>query len=196
MEIIKKSRKPRGPLSEESKENIRQAKLGKKLSPMSEEHRKNLSNSAKGKKHSAETKAKISASKMGKKKSPEHRQKISAAHMGKVTSSEQKMKHLMTSLNSTKGPMAVEIREKISDSHKGKKLSEKNKLRLSHTKRGIEHIYIEGKLFTSLRAAADSLGHRYINAISSHLNSKDPLWNDWYYLDDADKNPVSSHLCI
>jgi hypothetical protein len=47
-----------------------------------------------------------------------------------------------------------------------------------------------------INCAADSLGHRYINAISSHLNSKDPLWNDWYYLDDADKNPVSSNLCI
>ena len=58
--------------------------------------------------------------------------------------------------------MAVEIREKISDSHKGKKLSEKNKLRSSLSKRGIEHIYIKGKLFTSLRAAAKSLGHRYL----------------------------------
>ena len=153
------------------------------------EHRENLSNSAKGKKHTAEAKAKISASKLGKKKSPEHRQKLSAAHMGKVMSSEQKMKHLMTSLNSTKGPMAVEIREKISDSHKGKKLSEKNKLRSSLTKRGIEHIHIKGKLFTSLRAAAESLGHRYHNALSSHLNSRDPLWKDCYYLDDADKNP-------
>ena len=125
MENEKKPRKPRSPLSEESKEKIRQAKLGKKLGPMSAEHRENLSNSAKGKKHTAEAKAKISASKLGKKKTPEHRQKLSAAHMGKVMSSEQKMKHLMTSLNSTKGPMAVETREKISDSHKGKKLSEK-----------------------------------------------------------------------
>ena len=189
MESEKRPRKPRGPMSEESKEKIRQAKLGKKLGPMSAEHRENLSNSAKGKKHTAEAKAKISASKLGKKKSPEHRQKLSAAHMGKVMSSEQNMKHLMTSLNSTKGPMAVEIREKISDSHKGKKLSEKNKLRSSLTKRGIEHIYIKGKLFTSLRAAAESLGHRYHNALSSHLNSRDPLWKDCYYLDDADKNP-------
>jgi hypothetical protein len=109
--------------------------------------------------------------------------------MGKVMSSEQKMKYLMTSLNSTKGPMAVEIREKISDSHKGKKLSEKNKLRSSLSKRGIEHIYIKRKLFTSLRAAAEFLGYRYHNALSCHLNSRDPLWKDCYYLDDADKNP-------
>ena len=89
--------------------------------------------------------------------------------------------------------MAIEIREKISDSHKGKKLSEKNKLRSSRTKSGIEHIHIEGKLFTSLRAAADFLGYKYLNAVSSHLNSRDPLSNDWYYLDDAEKNPESSH---
>ena len=193
MEIIKKPRKPRGPLSEKSKENIRKAKLGKKLGPMSEEHRKNLSNSAKGKKHSAEAKAKMSASKLGKKKSPEHRQKLSAARMGKVISPEQKIKLLITTLNSTRGPMAIEIREKISDSHKGKKLSEKNKLRSSRSKSGIEHIHIEGKLFTSLRAAADFLGYKYLNAVSSHLNSRAPLWNDWYYLDDAEKNPESSH---
>lgn len=122
---VKTTRKPRGPMSEEAKDKIRQAKLGKKLGPMSEEHKKNLSNSARGKKHSAETKAKISASKMGEKRSVEHRQKISATQMGKVISSEQKMKHLIATVNSTRGPMADEIREKIRVSRKGKKLSEK-----------------------------------------------------------------------
>ena len=43
---VKTTGKPRGPMSEEAKEKIRQAKLGKKLGPMSEEHKINLSNSA------------------------------------------------------------------------------------------------------------------------------------------------------
>jgi hypothetical protein len=188
-EATRKPRKPRGPLSEASKEKIRQAKKGKKLGPMSAEHRKHLSNSAKGKKHSAESKAKMSASRLGQKRSPEQRKKMSIAHLGKVVSPEQKLKQLSTSLNSTRGPTETEIREKIRTGNKGKKLTEKNKLRSSLTKKGIAHIYIEGRLFTSLRAAADFLGHRYRNALSAHLNSKDPLWKEWYYLDDADKNP-------
>lgn len=52
-------------ISDESKEKIRQSKLGKKRPPMGEEWRANMRAAQLGRKHSAETKAKISAAQKG-----------------------------------------------------------------------------------------------------------------------------------
>lgn len=78
------------PFTAETKEKMRQAKLGKKLSP---EHR-----------------AKISASGLGKKRSLETRQRIAASRTG-VKDSEEK-KAILKAANRSRDP---DVREKISD---------------------------------------------------------------------------------
>lgn len=67
-------------LSEETKQKMREAKLGKKRI-ISEEGRKSLSESLTGRKHSEETKQKMREAKLGKKRtfSEEHKRNISEA---------------------------------------------------------------------------------------------------------------------
>ena len=104
--------------SEESKERMRQAQLGKTLS---EEHKKKISEACKGGKgylcsdeskekmrlaklgtvHSDETKKKMSESAKGRKNSDEHNKNISLAHAGKILSEDHK--------------------KKMSDAHKGER---------------------------------------------------------------------------
>lgn len=87
----------RGPMSEEAKEKIRRAKLGKKLSEeqkkkisesltgrvVSDEQKKKVSETLKGREKSMETRTKLSEKAKGRKlppRSPEHARKISEAH--------------------------------------------------------------------------------------------------------------------
>lgn len=67
-------------LTEETKQKMREAKLGKERS-LSKEGRENLSKSLTGKKHSEETKQKMRDAKLGKKRifSEEHKRNISKA---------------------------------------------------------------------------------------------------------------------
>lgn len=65
----------RGPMAEETKKRISQARMGH---PTSEATRKKISVSKKGQCHTEETKRKISQSKMGQTLSEEHKKKIGA----------------------------------------------------------------------------------------------------------------------
>lgn len=75
--------------SAESKEKMRQAKLGKTIS---EEHKQKISAGNKGKRMSAEAKAKMSASKTGHVVSDETRKKIADTKRGTTVSSEHRKK--------------------------------------------------------------------------------------------------------
>lgn len=115
--------------SQETKEKMRQAKLGKKLS---EEHRKKLCASkkgncyTKGRKHSEESKKKMSEAKLGKKHSEEHNKKMSEALKGKKLSEEH--------------------RKKLSDAKLGRKFSEEHKKKLSEATK----LYYKNKREASL----------------------------------------------
>jgi hypothetical protein len=88
--------------SEETKEKMRQARLGRKFGPLSEEHKKNLSLAFKGKPGkplSEETKQKISLAKLGSPawnkgipQSPEAKEKNRLSNTGKTHSEETKKK--------------------------------------------------------------------------------------------------------
>jgi len=79
-------------LSDETKQKMREAKLGSK-NPMfkkefSFEHKKHLSEANKGRKHSIESKSNMSKAHKGKKFSEEHKQKL---HQSRSTETKQKM---------------------------------------------------------------------------------------------------------
>lgn len=99
--------------SEETKEKIRQSRMGKKRKPFSEEWRQNMGKASKGKKRkpfSEEHKQKISQANKGKKRGPpseETRKKLSEANKGQ-----------------NKGvPLSAETKAKISASHLARKES-------------------------------------------------------------------------
>ena len=100
-----KSNRVYGPLSEETKEKIRQANLDKKLSE--------------------ETKSKISLSNKGKIVSEETKSKISLSNKGKIVSEETKEKHRNKKISE-------ETKEKIRQANLGKKVSQKTKEKLKN----------------------------------------------------------------
>ena len=110
-------------ISPETKEKMRQIKLGTKLSP---EHIEKIRQSNLGKKHSPEAKEKIGQANLGKKLSPEHIEKIRQFNLGKKMSPEAKEKMRQAGLSRKHSP---EAKEKIRQfqlgrkDRKGKKLS-------------------------------------------------------------------------
>lgn len=73
MSRAQRNRPPRGPMSEEAKENLRAAAMGRVIGP---EARAKLSKAGMGRKHTAEAKAKMREAHLGKVFSAEHREKI------------------------------------------------------------------------------------------------------------------------
>jgi group I intron endonuclease len=96
-----------GTLSEETKQKLREANIGKKTSL---ETRKKISEVHKGRRHTEEAKAKMSRATKGKKRSPEARKKISEGHKGQIPWN--KGKH---------GIYSAEQLQKMSESQKGEK---------------------------------------------------------------------------
>ena len=99
------------PLSEEHKEKLRQAKLGK---PMPEHTKECLLQANLGKPRSNETKEKISKARKGMCFSDETREKMRQARLGK--------------------PMSEDNKEKLRQSHLGKKMSDETKEKIRLTK--------------------------------------------------------------
>jgi len=94
-------------LSEETRQKMSMAKIGKKRPPFTEEHKRKIGLSSKGRHYSKETKLKMSVAQLGRKHSPrteETKRKISLANKGR--------KH---------SPRTEETKRKISLSHKGSK---------------------------------------------------------------------------
>jgi len=145
--------------------------------PMPEETREKIRQKLKGRKSSAERLANWNAS-------------FLAGEHNRAASNELKLKLSAISLNSKIPTMSDEQKDKIRQSKKGASQSEKNILRRGLSRKGIEHIHIESELFSTLKSAAGRYGHRYPNSICKRLGSSDPLWKDWYYIDDAEKNPT------
>lgn len=89
------NRTKRQPASEETREKIRQSKLGKKRGPLSEEWRRKISEAGTGKKRPESFGALISARQLGKKRKPlteEQREVQRLSHIGNKLSPETKAK--------------------------------------------------------------------------------------------------------
>ena len=135
-----------GPMSEEAKKKISEARKGKKLS---EEARKKISEAHKGKKLSEEARKKVSEANKGKKLSEETRKKLSEANKGKKHSpmSEETRKKLSEALQGKKhSPMSEETRKKLSEAQKGRPgsfkgmhHSEEARKKMSEAHKGCHH---------------------------------------------------------
>lgn len=128
--------------SEEAKQKIRIAHLGRKFSA---EHRKNISkachhkgkdNSFYGKKHTKETKQKISIANKGKKRTEGQRKRISEAFKGRKYSKEHNRK---ISLARKGIPCSEEAKRKISEANKGRVMSEETRRKMSESTSGEKH---------------------------------------------------------
>lgn len=115
---------------EETKEKMRQAKLGRKLSLGAKEklRRVNL-----GRKHSIETKEKISRINLGKKLSEKAKEKITRALLGRECSEETRKR--ISEANQGK-KRSEEAKQRISEVQLGKKLSEEHKKKISESNVG------------------------------------------------------------
>ncbi len=120
----------RGPMSEQTRENIRQAKLGK---PHTEAARAKMSASHKGRPLSEETKAKMSTARKGqgtgRRHSDETRAKMSSARKGRPgrpLSDEIKAKISAARKSRATKPHSEETRAKMSLSQKTRRASEKS----------------------------------------------------------------------
>ncbi len=117
LDNLKKGWEKRGPVSEEAKENMRQAQLGKKQSEETKAKRKILmagnivNNGRKQSQEQIEARAKILR---GKPKSEEHKLKISEGNKSKFVSDETRAKQSLAAKN--RKPMSEETRKKLSDS--------------------------------------------------------------------------------
>ena len=128
------------PISEETKQKLRDVNLGKKAS---EDTKKKMSTSLmgkqKGKITSEETKAKISSSLTGRKLTEEQKYNLTKSRTGKVTgmsgklnSEETKYKISISRLGkSSDYQHSEETKRKISEGNKGKIISEESKAKMS-----------------------------------------------------------------
>lgn len=102
--------------TDEAKEKIRRAHLGKCKPPLTDEHKRRISELGSGRKHTQETKDKMSAAKkeMWKKVTPEFKEKM-----------------IQILADSRKGlELSAESRAKISMRHKGKQITEETRQRM------------------------------------------------------------------
>lgn len=117
IEAIKEwNRTKRLPASEETKEKIRQAKLGKKRGPLPEEWRRKISEAGKGLKRPDGFGAAVSARQLGKKRSPlteEQKEKQRVAQTGRKHSEETLIK-----LRAAKAKTSDETKAKMSEARK------------------------------------------------------------------------------
>ena len=117
------------PKSEETKQKMSLANIGKKLS---EEHKKKIALASIGKKMSEETRRKLSLANIGKKMSEETKQKIALAKKGKNLSEEHKKK---MSLAKKGKKMSEEHKQKIGLASTGRAHSEESKQKMSLARR-------------------------------------------------------------
>jgi len=133
-------------LTEEHKQKLREANLGKKPPPHSEETRQKMSNSMKGKNSgpkSDEHKRRLSDAHKGKNLSEEHkeklrnkpiseetRQKISIAGQGRIVSEETRKKQSEALSGKKRGPQSDEVKEKRAQKLRGRKQSEESKQKM------------------------------------------------------------------
>jgi group I intron endonuclease len=137
-----KPKRIRKPCSEETKEKIRQAKLGKKLKPHSEETKKKMSLAGKGRILSEETKVKMRKPKSEDFKekmrsrihSDESKEKMRQSALGRKFSEETRDKMRQSKVGKKRGPLSDDHKRKIGLPKIGKARSEetKEKLRKAH----------------------------------------------------------------
>jgi group I intron endonuclease len=116
------------PLSEEHKDKIRQAHLGKTM-PI--ETKEKLIQSNLGRVVSDKTREKLRQSKIGKPFSDEHKEKLRQSRLGKKMTEENKKKLLQCRLGK---PRSEETKEKLRQAHLGKTLSEEHKEKIRQSK--------------------------------------------------------------
>lgn len=127
------------PFSDEHREKLRKASIGKKRPPRTDEHRENLSIALSGRVFSEETKEKMRKAQSGKKRSPhskERIEKIRQKNIGRKHSDETKEKLRQANLGKKH---SEETKEKVSRANLGKTLSEEHKEKLRMLKLGTTH---------------------------------------------------------
>lgn len=185
------------PVTEETREKLRQANLGKVRSLAS---REKASRSLMGRKMSPEAVAKSTAAKIGVKRSPETVEKMRIASTGRRLSEEARRKVGLASLGHKLSPEAVEkirvantgkrhseeTRLKISEVQRGRKASEETKQRKRESARRIAHVWEKEtllweedslcpKVFSSAGRLAEYLGTCLGNVSSWCLGKTKPL---------------------
>lgn len=120
-------------IQEASKQRMRVAKLGKKLSP---EHASKIALANTGRKMSDETKAKISAANTGKVRSPEARDKVRRFRLNYVIPAETRL--AMSEGAKTRNPITEETRQKLRDKNIGFKHTEETKEKIRQQKLGLK----------------------------------------------------------
>jgi group I intron endonuclease len=125
------------PLSEEHKEKLRQANLGKSFTqerienirqahigiPLSDKHKESIRLGHVGTTLSDETKRKIGEAHSGKILSEEHKEKLRQAHIGKILSEETRKKMSLSRKGVPRKPFTEETKEKMRQAKLGKKRS-------------------------------------------------------------------------
>lgn len=191
--------------SDEHKEKIRQAMLGKVISPEtrqklsdvkkgtkhSEEHIRNNSLAQTGKTHSLETRLKMSVSQTGRTHSEETKEKIRQSNLGREMTPEQIEKSRAANIGrkatdetreklrlaSTGRVLTDEARAKISQVHKGRVKSPEEVERITQgSLHRAKKVCIDGKVFDSVGIAARSLGVDHKTVNNRIAN---PNFKDW-----------------
>lgn len=110
------NKEQRPPISEETREKLRQSRLGVKRAPFSEEWKQKIGDAVRGQKRSEEFCAAVSARQLGKKRRPlteEEREKQRIAHTGRKHSEE-----TLAKLRAIKANVSEETKKKLSEAKK------------------------------------------------------------------------------
>lgn len=125
--------------SQETREKMRQAFLGRKFSPETIEKKRIAST---GKKHTEETKAKLSAYFKGKKLKPhteEAKEKIRQAHLGRIVSEETRKKLSEAQKGKTGRKLTDQEKENLRKVNIGKIVSKETRQKIGDANRGRKH---------------------------------------------------------
>lgn len=145
------ARRSRGPITDEARQNMREAQLRRERKPLSEETKAKLSGTWRGRKHSDESRAKMSVARRDRgplsdearqniregqlRRAPfseEMRLKLSVAQKGRIVSDETREKLAALQRGRVHG---VEERLKVSQANRGRTMSEETRLKMSEGQR-------------------------------------------------------------
>ena len=119
--------------SEETRQKLRAANIGKKLT---DEHRAKIGAASVGRKHTDETKAKMSATSIGRKFTDETRAKISASKVGRRLTDEHRAKIGAANIGKK---LTDETRAKISEANIGRKFTDVHRAKIRAANIGRKH---------------------------------------------------------
>ena len=197
LNISKDARNCRPIMTDEIKEKLRIANIGKTLT---DEHKYKAGSSFRGKQLPEEHRLKISESNRGKNLSEETREKLRQANLGKIQSDETKEKRRLSMLGKNLGNTHTdEAKERMRIAHTGKILSEEHKAKIRQAslgridtpettarrkevamKRAVK-VEADGVVYNSIREAAQAHGIQD-SSIRDRVNSSSEKFESWRFL--------------